>query len=286
MEPVRDVIDYYEKFAEESRLAAGASRLEFERTKEILQRLLPKPPARIVDVGGAAGVYSAWLAGLGYEVHLVDASERLVGEAGKVNATLAKPIASLSVGDARSLPQGDGFAEVVLVMGPLYHLTEAGDRLAALQEARRVVKHGGWVAVAGISRYASALHGLASGVSRDPAFARIRDRDLQNGQHRNDSGNIDYFTTAYFHRPEDLHQEMLDRGLRRREGARRRGRRLDGRGLRCAVGRPRDARRPADDGSRIRVRAVDARRQRALAGNRSEEIVGRAPGRRCAWRST
>ncbi len=94
-------------------------------------------------------------------------------------------------------------------MGPLYHLTEAGDRLAALQEARRVVKHGGWVAVAGISRYASALHGLASGVSRDPAFARIRDRDLRNGQHRNDSGNIDYFTTAYFHRPEDLRQEML-----------------------------------------------------------------------------
>ena len=83
MEPARDVIDYYERFAEESRLAAGASRLEFERTKEILQRLLPTPPARIVDVGGAAGVYSAWLAGLGYEVHLVDASERLVGEARK-----------------------------------------------------------------------------------------------------------------------------------------------------------------------------------------------------------
>ena len=112
------------------------------------------------------------------------------------------------MGDARSLPQGDGFAEVVLVMGPLYHLTEAGDRLAALQEARRVVKHGGRVAVAGISRYASALHGLASGVSRDPAFARIRDRDLNDGQHRNDTDRIDYFTTAYFHRPEDLRREM------------------------------------------------------------------------------
>jgi len=65
VEPARDVIDYYDKFQEESRLAAGASRLEFERTKEILQRRLPKPPARIVDVGGAAGVYSTWLAGLG-----------------------------------------------------------------------------------------------------------------------------------------------------------------------------------------------------------------------------
>jgi len=213
MDPVRDVIAYYEKFAEESRLAAGASRLEFERTKEILQRLLPKAPARIVDVGGAAGVYSAWLADLGYEVHLVDASERLIGEARKLNATLTRPIASVNVADARQLPQPDGFADVVLVMGPLYHLTQAADRDTALREAHRVLKASGPLAVAAISRYASALHGLASGLSRDPAFARIRDRDLRDGQHRNDSGNIDYFTTAYFHRPEDLREEMLAAGF-------------------------------------------------------------------------
>jgi ubiquinone/menaquinone biosynthesis C-methylase UbiE len=213
VEPARDVIEYYGRFSEETRLNAGASRLEFERTKEILQRLLPKPPARIVDVGGAAGVYSAWLAALGYEVHLVDASARLIGEAGKLNATLTKPIASLSVSDARQLPQADGFADVVLVMGPLYHLTEAADREAALREAGRVLRTPGLVAVAAISRYASALHGLASGLSRDPAFARIRDRDLRDGQHRNDSGNIDYFTTAYFHRPDDLRQEMIAAGF-------------------------------------------------------------------------
>jgi hypothetical protein len=67
--------------------------------------------------------------------------------------------------------------------------------------------------VAGISRYASALHGLASGLSRDPAFRTIRDRDLRDGQHRNDSGNIDYFTTAYFHRPEDLGAELRAAGF-------------------------------------------------------------------------
>ena len=213
MEPVRDVITYYEEFAEETRLRSGASRLELERTREILGRLLPVAPARIVDVGGAAGVYSSWLAEQGYEVHLVDLSERLVAEARKLNATLAKPIASLSVADARQLPQPDGFADVVLVMGPLYHLTEAADRAAALSEARRVLKSPGLVAVAAISRYASALHGLAAGLSLDRAFTRIRDRDLRDGQHRNDSGNIDYFTTAYFHRPEDLRQEMLAAGF-------------------------------------------------------------------------
>jgi ubiquinone/menaquinone biosynthesis C-methylase UbiE len=208
MEPVREVIAYYDKFQEESRLAAGASRLELERTKEILQQLLPKAPARIVDVGGAAGVYSAWLAELGYEVHLVDASERLIGEARKVNATLSKPIASVSVADARQLPQPDNFADVVLVMGPLYHLTVEDARMKALREARRVLTTSGLLVVAAISRYASTLDGLARSRAKDPAFTRIRDRDLLDGQHRNDTDKMDYFTTAYFHRPEDLRQEM------------------------------------------------------------------------------
>ena len=84
-DPLRDarleVAAYYETYAEESRLTEGPSRLEFERTKEILARVLPAAPARIVDVGGAAGAYSLWLADRGYEVHLVDASARLVEEA-------------------------------------------------------------------------------------------------------------------------------------------------------------------------------------------------------------
>src|SRR5712691_8141137 len=73
-EPPPEVSAYYATFAEESRLATGASRLEFERTKDILARLLPPAPGPIVDVGGAAGAYSFWLADRGYDVHLVDAS--------------------------------------------------------------------------------------------------------------------------------------------------------------------------------------------------------------------
>ena len=214
MDSGREVVSYYERFSEETRLGSGAARLEFERTKEILERVLPKPPVRIVDVGGAAGVYSVWLAHQLYEVHLVDLSERLVGEARKLNTSLQRPIAALTVGDARQLPQPDAFADAVLVMGPLYHLTEVGERLKALAEAYRVLKPTGSVVVAGISRYASALHGLAAGLSRDPAFRKIRDRDLRDGQHRNDSGNIDYFTTAYFHRPEELGHELQTAGFK------------------------------------------------------------------------
>ncbi|HEY7169797.1 MAG TPA: methyltransferase domain-containing protein [Vicinamibacterales bacterium] len=211
--PPREVVAYYDRFAEETRLATGPSRLEFERTKEILARLLPKPPARVLDVGGAAGAYSVWLAAKGYDVHLVDASARLVEAARTLNATLARPIASLTVADARSLPQADRFAHVVLLMGPLYHLSDAIDRRAALREADRVLAPSGTIVVAAISRYASTLDGLARNLTADPAFVRIRDRDLRNGRHRNDTDRPDYFTTAYFHRPEELQRELEDAGF-------------------------------------------------------------------------
>jgi protein-L-isoaspartate O-methyltransferase len=38
----------------------------------LLDRLLPAPPARVLDVGGASGVYASWLSERGYQVHLID----------------------------------------------------------------------------------------------------------------------------------------------------------------------------------------------------------------------
>jgi len=206
--PPAEVQAHYASFPEESRLSFGPGQLEFERTKEILSRFLPPSPARIVDVGGAAGVYSLWLATQGYEVHLVDASPRLVEEAGKRSARSATPLASMTVGDARRLQQADGSAAAVLVMGPLYHLTSEADRVAALREAFRVLAANGIVIAAAISRYASAMDGLARKLTLDPRFVAIRNRDLVDGQHRNETENADYFTTAYFHRPDDLRREL------------------------------------------------------------------------------
>ncbi|HEU5255357.1 MAG TPA: methyltransferase domain-containing protein [Vicinamibacterales bacterium] len=210
--PPREVLDYYDRFPEESRLATGPFKLEFERTKDILTRLLPSPPARVIDVGGAAGAYSTWLTELGYQVHLIDATPRLVAKARERNATLATPIASIAVGDARSLSEPDRSAAVVMIMGPLYHLPSWADRLTALREAHRVLASPGIVVAAGISRFASALDGLSRKVL-DPAFLRIRDQDLIDGQHRNPTDTLNYFTTAYFHRPEDLRAELEEAGF-------------------------------------------------------------------------
>jgi hypothetical protein len=98
-------------------------------------------------------------------------------------------------------------------MGPLYHLTEAAERAVALREAFRVLVVSGIVVVAAISRYASAIDGLVRRRTRDPRFVEMRNRDLADGQHRNDTERLDYFTTAYFHRPDDLRAELEAAGF-------------------------------------------------------------------------
>ena len=120
---------------------------------------------------------------------------------------------SCRAGDARALEMPGDCADVVLLLGPLYHLTDSGDWARSLHEVARVLKPGGWLFAAAISRWASALDGLARDLLQDPRFAAIVEHDLRNGQHRNPTDRLDYFTTAYFHRPEELADEVLAAGL-------------------------------------------------------------------------
>jgi SAM-dependent methyltransferase len=208
-----EITRYYQEVAEEGRLAAGPGQLEFARTKEVVLRYLPPPPATLLDVGGAAGAYARWLAGRGYQVHLIDAVPRLVDEARRRSEASPNRICTCQVGDARELTFNDGVADGVLLLGPLYHLTETAERLRALREVYRVLRGGGVMFAAAISRYASALDGVARDLFADPSFAAIVQRDLEQGQHRNETDNWDYFTTAYLHRPDELRAEVASAGF-------------------------------------------------------------------------
>jgi ubiquinone/menaquinone biosynthesis C-methylase UbiE len=204
------ILGHYGAGYELKRLEQGASRIEFARTKELLGRLLPEPPAAVLDIGGGPGAYATWLARLGYRVHLIDAVPLHVEQAAEA---AARHPYTVEVGDARRLQQPDSSFDAVLLLGPLYHLTERTERVQALAEARRVVRIGGVVVAAAISRFASLFDGLASGFLGDPAFDAIVERDLREGQHRNSTDRIEWFTTAYFHHPAELPKEVEDAGL-------------------------------------------------------------------------
>ena len=196
---------------ERSRLfRQGSPNVEYTRSLELLGRLLPPPPARVLDVGGGPGTYAAPLARAGYQVHLLDLMPLHVEQA--LEASAADPAAGFTaaVGDARDLPQDNESQDAVLLFGPLYHLTQAEDRLQALAEARRVLRPGGQVLVTAISRFASLIDGLYRGWLDDPEFRPIVDRDIADGQHRNPDpvGRPEFFTTAYFHTPDELAAEL------------------------------------------------------------------------------
>jgi ubiquinone/menaquinone biosynthesis C-methylase UbiE len=166
-----------------------------------------------MDIGGGPGEYAAWLARAGYEVSLLDAVPLHVEQAREASSRQPEHPFTTVVGDARNLPYEDQSADAVVLFGPLYHLIERDDRLLALSETRRVLRPGGVVLAAAISRFASLSDGLKHGFLADPAFAQIVARDLDEGQHRNPNDRPNYFTTAFFHHPQDLAQEVAEAGL-------------------------------------------------------------------------
>lgn len=198
---------YYDEDQEDTRLRDDAPhhRLELLRTQEILRRNLPPAPARILDVGGGTGVHAEWLTADGHTVHVVDPVPLHVERARHVPGVTAE------LGDARALEAEASTYDVVLLLGPLYHLLDRAERVTAWREAARVVRPGGLVAGAAISRWAS-WHDIFRLRIEDADFRRYVDGALRDGVHAPEPGRP-FFTTAYFHRPEDLVAEAREAGL-------------------------------------------------------------------------
>jgi ubiquinone/menaquinone biosynthesis C-methylase UbiE len=205
---------HYASGYEAGRLQQSAGQLDRERSRELLGRFLPPAPATVIDVGGGPGGHACWLALQGYQVHLLDITPLHVELARQASARQAEtPLASIGIGDARALPFAAAAADAVMLFGPLYHLTGRADRLQALREAYRVLKPGGILMAVAISRFASALDGLARGFLKDPQFAAIVRQDLTDGQHRNRTARPEYFMDTFFHHPRELQAEVGEAGF-------------------------------------------------------------------------
>ena len=209
-----EIIDYYASGRELDRLAQGIGPLELARTKELVKRYFPAPPAVVFDIGGGPGIYSCWLARQGNEVHLVDAVPLHVEQAREASAVQPDtPVATLEVGDARELAWPDACADGVLLHGPLYHLTKRQDRLAAIRESKRILGHGGVLLAIGITSHASTLVGLVNWWVHDAGYFEMCRREVTEGLHVQPPNWPSLFTTAFFHRPGELEAELAEAGL-------------------------------------------------------------------------
>lgn len=173
-----------------------------------MSRTLPAAPAVVADIGGGPGRYTDWLVEAGHRVvhrdvvdgHVHDVRTR---HAGRVDS---------AVGDARSLDLPDASVDVVLLLGPLYHLVDEADRVQALREAARVVCPGGTVHAAAISRWLPRLDGMLTKRIRllYPSMSEVVDEVERTGHL---APVIEGGFTGFVHRPDDLAAEVEAAGL-------------------------------------------------------------------------
>ena len=176
-------------------------RTEFAVSLRALRQHLPPPPARVLDCGGGPGRFSIELARMGYEVTLFDLSAENLRLASAKAADAGVTIARYEHGTATDLSRfPDETFDAVALMGPLYHLLENENRQRALLETRRVLKAGGVLFAAFITRYApvryTAAHDMATWpADRSEELESILERGMQLPQ--GDPGST--FVACFYH---------------------------------------------------------------------------------------
>jgi ubiquinone/menaquinone biosynthesis C-methylase UbiE len=159
--------------------------VEFGLTLKALAHWLPNSAEVAVEVGVGSGAYSAWLASRGIRVHLVDVSTKLLETAADrlERGGLAARIAGrhhLSATALTTIP--DAHADVVLALGPLYHLRELDDRRRAVREVARVLKPGGVIFAAGVNKMALLRDAFRDAPETGSRFRERRIRFLEDGR--------------------------------------------------------------------------------------------------------
>lgn len=217
MENINEVFEFYNAGTEKGRLEKGLGKIEFYRTKEVLNKYITTNNNKIYDIGGGIGAYSSWLAELGNEVHLLDLSPFAVEVAIKNQRQINTFVAEVS--DARKINRPDESADVVLLMGPLYHLQNQNDRLQVLNEAKRVLKRDGLLFTVGISKFSSttwalSTYGKDNNFLDDDIYTNMIENELLSGNHLRPKEYPFIIAQAYFHTPLGLQREVESVGFK------------------------------------------------------------------------
>lgn len=147
-----EVVNYYENYREEDRITTNnARRIEFLTTIHKLDELL-KGSLSILDCAAGTGAYAFYLADKGHKVTATDITPRHIK---MIEEFLKDKAYSMDIKVLDATDMGcfeDECFDVVLNMGPFYHLTDDVSRIKCLRESIRVLKKGGYLITAYIPR--------------------------------------------------------------------------------------------------------------------------------------
>lgn len=136
------IINKYSNYDEDSRLLRDRGHnVEYLTTMRYIQKFL-KPGAKILEIGAATGRYSIALAQMGFDITAVDLTPKHV----EIMRFKSQGLDNFRcmVADALDLNMfEDETFDLVLNLGPMYHLFNQNDKEKAVSETVRVAKKGG-----------------------------------------------------------------------------------------------------------------------------------------------
>ena len=182
--------------------------VEFDITKRYLDKYIIGDSLEIFDIGGGPGRYAIRLAKKGHQVSLLYLSSRNIEVAKEKAAQERIELKGYIHGNALDLSDHKNVYDVILLMGPLYHLVKLEDRVTCIQNALNLLKPGGILIASFISSYAP-LQDYLKGLYPLNCVEDVLSY-LSEGSNDGDSG----FTTAYFSDPFEAQELMAQFNLK------------------------------------------------------------------------
>lgn len=206
---MNSVEDFYDNLYDEwSRL--DRHRIEFDITKMYLDKYISNENLEIFDIGGGPGRYSFYLASKGHKVTLLDLSQHNIDVAKEKSKELNIELEDYIKGNALELDNINKKFDVILLMGPLYHLIKETDRKKSIENAIKLLKDDGILISSFISNYApiqdSLLYLRFYGEENDVVELLSY---LNDGINNEEDG----FTTAYFASADEAQNLMKNYNL-------------------------------------------------------------------------
>lgn len=135
---MKEVINYYNTYDEDRRLTRKSRLPEYLITMKYIKKYL-KPNSKILEIGAGTGRYSIALADMGYEIdavelvpHNIEIMQKKVKSEHRINIYQGNAC-DLSFVESESY-------DIVLLLGPMYHLFNNEDKHKAICEAIRQQK--------------------------------------------------------------------------------------------------------------------------------------------------
>ncbi|WP_059173396.1 bifunctional 2-polyprenyl-6-hydroxyphenol methylase/3-demethylubiquinol 3-O-methyltransferase UbiG [Bacillus sp. FJAT-27445] len=183
-------------------------KIEFDITKRFLDDFIKGDNLSVFDIGGGPGRYAMYLAEKGHKVTLLDLSSKNIEVAKRKSFEKGIFLEGYIHGNALELDEYQDSFDLILLMGPLYHLTKEADRRKAVEGALRLLKPNGIIIASFISSYAPIQDSLSHLYPIESVQGLLG--YLHSGENKDGEG----FTTAYFINPGEAKEFMKSHGLK------------------------------------------------------------------------